>query len=175
MSLSIQRLDDFVEAHEITDEWQILAIACLIRVCECSGNDVAKFANVAHVNATRIWIKWQSPADGSVCLLLRSKNAHKVLVVERRDDECMIRKPGFLDYRINPGLAGKVGSVELAAADRFYIRQRGPDKVFDTGLLGSAYGRGYLLELIATFFQRIGDQKDAMCPFKCSLKGFGEV
>src|SRR5205823_1601076 len=119
MSLSIQRLDDFVEAHEITDEWQILAIACLIRVCECSGNDVAKFANVAHVNATRIWIKRQSPADGSVCLLLRSKNAHKVLVVERRDDECMIRKTGFLDYRINPSLAGKVGSVELAAADPF--------------------------------------------------------
>src|SRR5213080_5475909 len=66
MSLLIQRLDDFVEAREITDEWQILAIACLIRVCECSGNDVAKFANVAHVNATRIWIKRQSPADGSV-------------------------------------------------------------------------------------------------------------
>ncbi len=41
MSLSIQRLDDFVEADEITDEWQILTIACLIRVCECAGHDVA--------------------------------------------------------------------------------------------------------------------------------------
>jgi hypothetical protein len=30
----------------ITDEGQMLAIACLIRVCECSGNDVAKLANV---------------------------------------------------------------------------------------------------------------------------------
>src|SRR5438094_9522829 len=119
MSLSIQRLDDFVEAHEITDEWQILAIACLIRVCECSGNDVAKFANVAHVNATRIWIKRQSPADGSVCLLLRSKNAHKAPVVERRDDECMIRKTGLLDYGVNHILAAKVGSVELALGYRF--------------------------------------------------------
>src|SRR6266478_2064610 len=167
-------VDDFVEAHEITDEWQILTIACLIRVSECAGNDVAEFGDVAHVDATHIWIKRKSPARGSISLLLRSKNAHKVLVVERRDNEGMIRKPGFLDYRINSGLAGKVGSVELAAADRFYIRQRGPDKVFDTGLLGSAYGRGYLLELVATFFQRISDEKDAMCSFKCSLKGFGE-
>ena len=124
MTLSIKRVDDFVEAHEITDEWQILAIACLIRVCECSGDDVAKFANVAHVNATHIRIKRKSPAHGSVCLLLRSKSAHKVLVVERRDDERMMRKPGFLDYPIDLGLAGKVGNVELAAADRFYIRQR---------------------------------------------------
>src|SRR6266446_494799 len=124
MSLSIQRVDDFVEAHEITGEWQILAIACLIRVCKCSGNDVAKFANVAHVNATHIRIKRKSPAHGSVCLLLWSKNAHKVLVVERCDDERMIRKPGFLDYPINPCLAGKVGNIELAAADRLHIRQR---------------------------------------------------
>src|SRR4029077_3934730 len=144
----------------------------LIRVSECAGNDVAEFGNVAHVDATHIWSKGKSPARGSITLLLRSKNAHKVLVVERRDDERMIRKLRFLDYRINPGLAGKVGSIELAAADRFYIRQRGPDKVFDTGILGSAYGGGYLLELVATFFQRIGNQKDAMCPFKCSFEGF---
>ena len=124
MTLSIERLDDFVEAHEITDEWQILAIACLIWVCECSGNDVAKFANVAHVNATHIWIKRERPAQGSVCLLLRSKSADKILVVERRDDERVMREPRFLDYPINLGLAGKVGNVELAAADRFYIRQR---------------------------------------------------
>src|SRR2546423_13653054 len=167
MSLSIQRLDDFVEAHEIADEWQILAIACLIRVCECSGNDVAKFANVAHVKATRIWIKWQSPADGSVCLLLRSKNAHKVPVVERRDDERMMREPGFLHDPINPGLTGKVGNVEPAAADRFDIRQRGPDKVLDTGFLGNAYRRRRLLELVDTCFPKIGDQKDAIGSFKC--------
>src|SRR5438046_938411 len=96
MSLSIQRLDDFVEAHEIADEWQILAIACLIRVCECSSNDVAKFANVAHVKATHIGIKRKSPAHGSVCLFLRSEKAHKILVVARRDDERMIREPGVL-------------------------------------------------------------------------------
>ena len=113
MSLSIQRVDDFVEAQKITDEGQMLAIACFIRVRECSGNDVAKFANVAHVNATHIWIKRKSPAHGSVCLLLRSKRAHKILVVERRDDERMMRKPGFLHDPINLGLAGKVGNAIL--------------------------------------------------------------
>src|SRR5439155_15810395 len=148
MSLSIQRLDDFVEAHEIADEWQILAIGCLIRVCECSGNDVAKFANVAHVKATHIGIKWKSPAHGSVCLLLRSERAHKILVVARRDDERMMREPGFLHDSINFGLAGKVGNVEPAAADRFYIRQRRPDKVFDPGILGSAYRCRCLLKFV---------------------------
>src|SRR5713226_3683040 len=102
-------------------------MACLIWMCECSSNDVAKFANVAHVKATHIGIKRKSPAHGSVCLLLRSKNAHKILVVERRDDERMIDKPGFLDDPINLGLAGEVGNVELAPADRFDIRQRRPD------------------------------------------------
>src|SRR5712672_1570127 len=120
MSLSIHRLNDFVEAHEITDEWQILAIACLIWVCECSSNDVAKFANVAQVKATHIGIKRKSPAHRSVCLLFRSEKAHKILVVARRDDERMMREPGFFHDAINPGLAGKVGNVELAAADRLY-------------------------------------------------------
>ena len=152
MTLSIQGLNDFVEAQKITDEWQILAIACLIRVCECSSNDVAKFANVAHVKATHIGIKRKSPAHGSVCLLLRSESAHKILVVARRDDERMMREPGFLHDPINLGLAGKVGNVELAAADRFYIRQRGPDKVFDAGILGSAYRRCCLLELVGALF-----------------------
>jgi hypothetical protein len=75
-----------MEANEITDEWQILAIACLIWMCECSSNDVndvAKFADVAHLNATRIWIKRKGPAHGSVSLLLRSQSAHKVLVVRK--------------------------------------------------------------------------------------------
>src|SRR5207244_8234018 len=132
-------------------------------VCECPSNDVAKFANVAHVKATHIGIKRKSPAHGSVCLLLRSEKAHKILVVARRDDERMMREPGFLHDPINLGLAGKVGNVELAAADRFYIRQRGPDKVFDTGILGSAYRRRCLLELVGTCFPKIGDQKDAVC------------
>jgi hypothetical protein len=97
---------------------QVLAIACLIWMCECSGHDVAKCANVAHVNATHIRIKRKSPAHGSVCLLLRGQSAHKVV------DERMIHKPGFLDYQINLDLVAKVGNVELAAADRFNIRQR---------------------------------------------------
>src|SRR5437879_6025318 len=104
-------------------------MACLIWVCECSSNDVAKFANVAHVNATHLWIKRKSPAHGSVSLLLRSHSAREVLVVKRRNDERMIREPGFLDYAINLRLA-KVGNVELATANCFHIRQRGPDKVF---------------------------------------------
>src|SRR5438552_16312051 len=175
MSLSIERVDNFVEAHEITDEWQILAIACPIWVCECSSNDVAKFANVAHVKATHIGIKRKSPAHGSVCLLLRGEKAHKILVVARRDDERMMREPGFLHDPINLGLAGKVGNVELAAADRFYIRQRGPDKVFNPCILGSAYRRPCLLELIGTFFPEIGDQKDAICAFECSFECFRAV
>jgi hypothetical protein len=36
----------------------------------------------------------------------------------------MIHEPGFPNYPINFGLAGKVGNVELTAADGFYIRQR---------------------------------------------------
>src|SRR5882762_1930982 len=175
MPLSIERVDDFVEAEKITDEGQILAMACLIWVCECSSNDVAKFANVAHVKATHTGIKRKSPSHESVCLLLRSEKAHKILVVARRDDERMMREPRFLHDPINLGLAGKVGNVKLAAADRFYIRQRGPDKVFDTGILSSAYRRRCLIEFVGTCFPEIGDQKDAMCLFKCSFKGFRTV
>ncbi len=88
-------------------------MACVIRVCERSGNDVAQFANVAHVDPTHIWIKRESPAQGSVGLLLRSKSAHKALVVHRRDDERMMLKAFFLHDPINLGLAGKVGNVNL--------------------------------------------------------------
>src|SRR6266403_6197770 len=123
MSLSIQRLDDFVEAHEIADEWQILAIACLIRVCECASHDVSEFVDVAHVNDPQSRIERKSPALGPVRLLLRTKGARKILVVERGDDEGVILKPAVLHYPIDFGLAGKVGNVELATADRFYIRQ----------------------------------------------------
>src|SRR5216683_565549 len=124
---------------------------------ECSSHDVTKFRNIAHVNAPHGRIKRESPAHGFVSLFLRSKNADKVLIVERRDDERMIRKPGFFHYPINLGLAGKMRNVELAAADRVYIRQRGPDKVFDTGILGGAYRRGCLLEFVRTFFPQISD------------------
>ena len=121
VTLSIERVDDFFEAHEITDEGQIFAITRLVRVRECARNDVAKFGNVAHVNATHIRIKRKSPADGSVCLLLRSNNAREILVEERRDDECVMSKPGFFHDPIDLGFAGKVRNVELAAADRFDI------------------------------------------------------
>ena len=47
--------------------------------------------------------------------------------------------------------------------------------MFDTGILGSAYRRCCLLELVGAFFPKIGDQKYAMCPFKCSFKGFRAV
>jgi hypothetical protein len=51
-------------------------------------------------------------------------SSRKDLVVESCDDERMMREPGFPHYPINLGLAGKVGNVELAATDRFYIRKR---------------------------------------------------
>ena len=143
-----------MEAQEITDEWQILAPAGLIRVCECSGNDVAKFANFAYVNATHIWINWikrKSPAHGSVRLPLRSENAHKALVVERRDDERMMRKPGFLYYPINLGLTGKV--ERGTCRRRSLLRQA----ALTTGILGSPYRRGCLLKLVSAFFPKIGD------------------
>src|SRR6266550_5751829 len=145
-------------------------MACLIWVCECSSNDVAKFANVAHVKATHTGIKRKSPAHGSVRLLLRSEKAHKILVVARRDDERMMREPRFLHDPINLGLAGKVGNVEPAAADRFYVGQRGPDKVFDPGIFGGAYGRRRLLKLAASCFLKIGDQENSVCPCKCSFE-----
>src|ERR1700730_9225661 len=112
-----------MKAHETTDEWQILTIACLIRVCEGAGHDVPEFVDVAHVNDPQCRIKRKSPAHRPVYLLLRTKGARKILVVERGDDEGIILKPGFLHHLINFGLAGKVGNIELAATDRFYIRQ----------------------------------------------------
>src|SRR3981081_86062 len=127
MTLSIKHVDDLIEAHEITDEGQILAMAGLIRVREGSSDDVAGFANVAHVNATHTRIERERPAHGSVCLRVRSHGACEVLIEERRDGERMIRKPRVLDYPIDLGLVGKVRNVEPAAADRFDVRQRGPD------------------------------------------------
>src|SRR5882672_12645186 len=117
MPLSIQSLNDFIKAHEITDEWQILTIACFIRVCEGAGHDVAEFVDVAHVNDPQSRIKRKSPAHGPVCLLVRTKGARKILVVERGDDESVILKPAILHYPIDFGLGSKVGNVKLATAD----------------------------------------------------------
>jgi len=150
-------------------------MADLVRVRECSGNDASDFGNVAHVDATHIWIKRESPAQGSVRVLLRSKNADKVLIVERRDDERMIRKPGFFHYPINLGLAGKMGNVKLAAANRFYIRQRGPDEVLDAGILGGMYRSPCLLQFVRSVLLEVGYQKYTIRPFKCWLKRFGAI
>jgi len=92
-------------------------VACLIGVGESSGHDITKFRNIAHVDASDSRVKRESPARGYVRLLLRTKNADKVLVVEGRDDERMIRKPGFSDYPIDFGFPSEVGKVQLAFAD----------------------------------------------------------
>src|SRR5258707_1067829 len=112
----MQGLQDFIKAHEITDQWQILTIACLIRVCECAGHDVAEFVDVAHVNDPHSRIKWKSPAYRPVRLLMRSDGTRKILVVERGDDEGVIIKPAILHYPIDFVLAGKVRNIELAGA-----------------------------------------------------------
>src|SRR6266446_6790860 len=123
MPFSIKGLNDLIKAHEITDEWQILAIACLIRMCECAGHNVPEFIDVAHVYAPQRRIKRERPAHRPVRLLVRTNRTRQILVVERGDDEGVILKPAILHYLIDFGLPGKVRNVELAAADRFYIRQ----------------------------------------------------
>src|SRR6266436_5088867 len=151
VTLSIKQVDYPIEAHELTDERQILAMADLIRVREGSCDDGAEFANVTHVNATHTRIERERPAHGSVCLLLRSHGSYEVLVEERRDGERMIRKPRVLDDPIDLGLVGKVWNVEPAAGDRFDVRQRGPDYVFDAGITGSLNRGGSLLALVGSF------------------------
>src|SRR6185436_14615134 len=98
MPLSLEGLNDFIKAHEITDEWKILTITCLIRVCECAGHDVPEFVDVAHVNDTHCRIKRKRPAHRPVRLLVRSNGARKILVVERGDDEGVILKTAILHY-----------------------------------------------------------------------------
>src|ERR1700720_305164 len=175
IALPIQRIDDFVELQEIPDKRQVLTLACLIRVSERSGDHVTKFRNVAHVDASHSWVKRESPARGSVRLFLWTKNADKVLIVERRDDERMIRKPGFSHYPINLGLTSKVGNVKLAFADRFDVRQRGPDEVLDTGIPGGVYDSGCLFQFVRSVLLEVGYQKYAIRPMKCGCKGFGTI
>src|ERR1700676_91811 len=150
-------------------------MAGLIGVSEYSGDHAAKFCNVAHVDAPHSWIKRQSPARGPVSLFLRTKNADKVVIVERRDDERMIRKPGFFHYPINLGLAGKMGNVKFAAANRFHIRQRGPDEVLDAGILGGMYRSRCLLQFVRSVLLEVGYQKYAVRPCKGSFKRFGVI
>src|SRR5437667_11555566 len=75
VALSIKHVDDLIEAHEITDEGQILAMADLIRVREGSSEAGAEFANVTHVNATHTRIERQRPAHASLRLSMRSAGA----------------------------------------------------------------------------------------------------
>src|SRR6266516_3853842 len=63
VTLSIEHVDDLIEAHKITDEGQILAMAGLIRMREGSSDDGAEFANVTHVNATHTRIE-REPSPG---------------------------------------------------------------------------------------------------------------
>src|SRR5260370_11770923 len=113
VTLSIQGVDDLVEAQQITDEWQILTVAHLIRMREGTGHNVAKLANVSHVNATHIRIKRKRPAHGSVCLFLRSQDARKIAVVEWRDDEGMICEPTSRHASIRPRLSRTALHVAL--------------------------------------------------------------
>jgi hypothetical protein len=41
VALSIWGVNDFIEVLEISDQWQILAISCIIRLCKCASHDVA--------------------------------------------------------------------------------------------------------------------------------------
>src|SRR5258707_11056945 len=100
-----------------------MTMACVIGVAKCASHDIPEFVDVAHVNDPQGRIERKSPAHRPVCLLVRTKGARKILVVERGDDEGVILKPDVLHYPIDFGLAGKVGNVELPTADRFYVRQ----------------------------------------------------
>src|SRR5713101_7917907 len=97
------------------------------------------------------------PSDPSACFWGGSQRAQKALVVEGRDDESVMHESGFPDDPIDLGLAGEVGNVELAAADRFHVGERRPDEVLDAGILGSTYGRRRLLDLVGTWLPVIGD------------------
>src|SRR5258708_8227922 len=112
----------------------------------------------------------KSSARRAIRLLLRREGAQKVMVVERRDDERMIREPRIPDDPIDPGFAGKVGNVKRAAADCFYVRQCGPNDVFHARIARRAYRCSRLLEFVGTFFPEIGDQEEAMSSCKCSVK-----
>ena len=35
----ILKKDGYDVSIEITEQWQVLAFACLVRACECAGND----------------------------------------------------------------------------------------------------------------------------------------
>jgi len=71
VTLSIKHVDDLIEAHEITDEGQILAMAGLIRMREgypaqFSNSWPANACSTAHSRARRKWCPWESPVPQRV-------------------------------------------------------------------------------------------------------------
>ena len=69
-----------------------------------------------------------------------------------------------------------MGNVELATADCFHVRECGPNKVFDTRILGCAHRCCCLRKFVGFFFlEKIGNEKDAVCAFECGLEGFRTV
>lgn len=84
-----------------------------------------------------------------------------------------MRKLGFLHYPINLGVAGRVRNVKFAAADRFYVRQRRPDKVIDTGILGSADRRRCLLDSSVPCCQKLVTRKTPCAPLNAGFRVSG--
>jgi tRNA(Leu) C34 or U34 (ribose-2'-O)-methylase TrmL len=66
----IQRVYDFIEAHEIVDEWQIFAIACHLRVCKCSGHDVTL---ISPQRFFPVFVKAVSALKVTACLQIFSR------------------------------------------------------------------------------------------------------
>ena len=106
---------------------------------------------------------------------MRGEGVCEVLVEERRNDERVIRKSCFRHHAIDLRLAGEVGNVESAAADRFDIRQRGPDKVVHAGSFRGAYRCHPLRELVGALFPKVRDQENTVRNCERRLKGVRTV
>jgi hypothetical protein len=102
-----------------------------------------------------------------------SRCAGQILVVERRDNERVIRKAGFAHEPLGLGFVREVRNVELAAADCLDIRQCRPDEVLDPGILGRAYGRRRLFQFVGAGLPRVGDDEDAVRTGESGLQRFG--
>ena len=87
----------------------------------------------------------------------------------------MICKPGVSHYPVDFGFPREVGNVQLAFADCFGVRERGPDEVLDAGILGGSYGGGCLLDFARSVLLEVGYEKYAVRPIKCGYKGCGAI
>jgi len=79
VTLSIKHVDDLIEAHEITDEGQILRHGRLIRMREAPAT-MCEFANVTHCECNAHSDRAEAPSPGIRRLLLRSHWRCEVLV-----------------------------------------------------------------------------------------------